>query len=801
MTMVSYERFTRKLAFRKNLCKTLKSNEFLGMDVFSQSRDMARLFSKPRMLEILRFRELTVMKPYLPRNSAPPRFAAAIASWKIQEAALVCLFATWVFGSIGVRLGQGQEPESATLVPVFLPLTADGEARLTKRLESLVNQASGLQRPLVVLEFQQSFTTGLSGGPRAAGRGTSFERALPLARWLSGPKGGKLRTIASIKETLIGHACLIALACEEIAIAPEAEFGQATIDEPPADNTIRQAYLDIAKKRSSFPPAAVLSMIDPAESLFKVEIKDNKVEYKSARELETEGQPEGAWNIEQLVPNNQLLLVDGHTLRRWQWVAHTAVDREQLSQALRLSKPLIEKSQIEGPRIVARTHLRGIVTPRLVNRVIRAIDEGMNKEKANLILIEVDSPGGNLNESLRLAQYLADIDPSKAEVVCYLPNNALGDAALVPLACDSIYMNPESKLGGPGEASINAETCQSKQFALNQLAQTSGRSIGQILNVLAPDVEVYQYTSADGRQILSSPGWLQDDPANPQWIKGESVQFDTGLNAEDAMKWNFAIDQFGSIEEVGERLGVEVLPKEKETNRAEQIVDWLAGQVWLSFFLFFIGMMAIGAELNAPGVGVPGAIAAICFGLFFWLRFLDGTVEWLEILLIVGGIAFIAIELFAFPGFGIFGFLGIAMLGIGLLFAGQTFILPSNAYQRQRVVESAGQIGLVTLSMIGLAILFRKQIANSPFVRWTSLEPPQVDKEKQEHDLLVDELKMFIGWHGKTLSRCNPSGRASIGDRVLSVSAEEGWLDEGSEIEVTGIQGMTLIVRRKREGS
>ncbi len=46
----------------------------------------------------------------------------------------------------------------------------------------------------------------------------------------------------------------------------------------------------------------------------------------------------------------------------------------------------------DGPRVAMRTHLRGIVTPRLVNRVIRAIDEGLKDEKLNLIVIELDSP-------------------------------------------------------------------------------------------------------------------------------------------------------------------------------------------------------------------------------------------------------------------------------------------------------------------------------------------------------------------------------------------------------------------------
>jgi membrane-bound serine protease (ClpP class) len=166
-------------------------------------------------------------------------------------------------------------------------------------------------------------------------------------------------------------------------------------------------------------------------------------------------------------------------------------------------------------------------------------------------------------------------------------------------------------------------------------------------------------------------------------------------------------------------------------------------------------------------------------------------------LLIVGGIIFICIELFLLPGFGVFGFTGIAMVGIGLVLAGQTFILPSNDYQKQRFVEGAGQLGLVTLSVVGLAIVFRKQIANSPMVKWLSLQPPATDQVTVEKEQINEELQMLVGWYGSAMTRCNPAGRALIGDRVFNVTAEDGWIDEGTDIVVTGKQGTTLVVARK----
>ncbi len=65
-------------------------------------------------------------------------------------------------------------------------------------------------------------------------------------------------------------------------------------------------------------------------------------------------------------------------------------------------------------------------------------------------------------------------------------------------------------------------------------------------------------------------------------------------------------------------------------------------------------------------MGLAGFLSLLCMALFFWMKFLDGTVEWLEITLCVGGILALALEIFVLPGFGVFGFGGFIMLAAGL---------------------------------------------------------------------------------------------------------------------------------------
>ena len=68
-----------------------------------------------------------------------------------------------------------------------------------------------------------------------------------------------------------------------------------------------------------------------------------------------------------------------------------------------------------------------------------------------------------------------------------------------------------------------------------------------------------------------------------------------------------------------------------------------------------VGGLALYIELHAPGLGIGGFISFVCFALFFWSHFLEGTAGWLEVTLFVTGCICLLTEIFVLPGFVIFG--------------------------------------------------------------------------------------------------------------------------------------------------
>ena len=707
---------------------------------------------------------------------------------------------------------QDQEPQvarGATLIRVPLPLSSDADTRILASLESVAMRSDANQRPVVILEFVPA---SVPSGPAAAdangalepvgesksiGQGTSFEKALSVSRWLSGPKGNRVKSVGYIASNLRGHAVLIALACEELVMLPDSEIGKSGIDETQVEPTLEQAYLDIAARRGMFPASAIRSMLDPSQSLVQLDLEGGGVEYTTLPELESKPREQGAWRERQLVPANQMASFNGQELRQRRWISSLVNQRELLPVALKLTGPIQQKPLFSLPRKPVHLKLSGVLHRRVVNRTLRAIDDAVNNQKADLVLIQLDSPGGNLDDSIRLAYRLAEIPSDKAEVIVYVSKHARGDAALIALAADAIYMAPDAVLGTGGEASINAAEIEKRKTNFLELAQRKSRAAGDLVGLVHPDAIVHDFLAADGRRMRTVPTWVIDDPQNPLWTKGQAVDYSKGIETDRAIAMGLASGRANDLESVAKLFGVDELPVDKQTSRIDQAIEWLASQRWLAYVCFLVGLICLSAELSTPGVGVPGLIAVVCFLIFFWMNLFQGTIEWLEILLIVAGIGCLLTEIFLLPGFGIFGLAGLVMLAAGLLLAGQSFTIPTNRYQLEKVVQGLGQMGLGMIVLLGALVVFHKQLAKLPMVRWFALDQPLSDKFVVAMERLDEDRQMLKGRFGTTMTRCNPHGKALLGDMVVDVVSKSGWIDEDIPIEVVDIKENQVMVRRR----
>ena len=157
----------------------------------------------------------------------------------------------WLAAAVAVvsalPAGRAAAAEAVGL-SVRLPITGTRdtqvEAAILRQLDRLKR---GNERGVLVLRFDP--------GPQGGTGGSDFGRAFELAKFLGDARLDGVKTVAFLPEGAIGHAVLVALACEEIVMPPDAVLGPANADEPAVDDAMRAAYAQVAGRRRTVPPA------------------------------------------------------------------------------------------------------------------------------------------------------------------------------------------------------------------------------------------------------------------------------------------------------------------------------------------------------------------------------------------------------------------------------------------------------------------------------------------------------------------------------------------------------------------
>jgi len=91
--------------------------------------------------------------------------------------------------------------------------------------------------------------------------------------------------------------------------------------------------------------------------------------------------------------------------------------------------------------------VEGVIGPTLAAYLDRKLDEA-KADGADLVVLEIDSPGGKTVDSWAMAGRLRDLD--FAHTVAYVPRRALSGAAVMALGCDEIIMAPTALIGDAG---------------------------------------------------------------------------------------------------------------------------------------------------------------------------------------------------------------------------------------------------------------------------------------------------------------------------------------------------------------
>jgi membrane-bound serine protease (ClpP class) len=340
-------------------------------------------------------------------------------------------------------------------------------------------------------------------------------------------------------------------------------------------------------------------------------------------------------------------------------------------------------SAVEGLTLVRIEGPLDVGTQALLARAFQGA-----RARGDRLVLELDTPGGEIELMWQLANAILDASSSGVNTVAWVHDRALSAGSLLALACERVYMRSHATIGsalpvqiGPGglmpaseDEAVREKLSSALRGEFRGVAEKRGRSGLLAEAMVDPEIEVLEIRVDGGLRLVSAQEYddLGRRPAGEQ----ESFEFvrtvvEKGelFNAtgSEAVALGLADGLAESVEELAAKLGLAgARPTEVHRARSEDLAAWLYA---LSPLLLVAGFVCLYLEIKTPGFGLAGALALVSFGVVLFGRYLVGLADIPHVLLITGGAALVAVELFLLPGTLWPGLCGAAAIVLGLIWS------------------------------------------------------------------------------------------------------------------------------------
>ncbi|GIW87294.1 MAG: nodulation protein NfeD [Isosphaeraceae bacterium] len=630
-----------------------------------------------------------------------------------------------------------------------------------------------------------------------------------LAVELSTSLAGARRTIAYVPAPVAGYSLLPILACDEIVLGERATLGPITPDDQPVSPIAAAALRDLADRKGR-DRNLLLGLLDPELPLREVRTADGKVQFVPASELDEVRRTRQVVSDAPAWEGTTPGVLRPETARRL-GIASLIVD-----QRSRLFSVFNLDADLAGPGVPGEIRpvvipIQGPVDAVKLGYVKRRIGQAINERNENLLIFQIDSEGGEIEAINAITVAIAELDPQKVKTVAFVEDRAVGLAALIPLACDEIILATGARWGDVTHTvdrrgqkqPIPAEKVRPLADRAADLAAQKSHPRALARALVDPQIEIVAARDTRSGAIVSVAA--EDLELNPgQLVRLGTVIKPAGqvlsLDASQAKSLGMAARTVTDLASWIESEGFQP-PRRDQPTWVDTLVTVLNSQ-WMSGILLFVGLFMLILELKLPGVGLPAIVSALCFLLFFWSHYLGGTADQLEILLFLAGVVGLFLELFVFPGFGVFGVTGIVLILSSIVMASHTFVWPTQEYEYRQLGGTLLRLLLTLLAVAIGAVLIGRFLPSLPLFRHLILVPEGAEPPGQLTPIAKPPLDspgpltFLLGERGTTTTVCRPTGKARFGEALVDVVADGVFLEANTPVEVIDVRGSTAVVQR-----
>jgi membrane-bound serine protease (ClpP class) len=416
------------------------------------------------------------------------------------------------------------------------------------------------------------------------------------------------------------------------------------------------------------------------------------------------------------------------------------------------------QAQGEGSLVLLLT-ADGALTPAMREYLIRGI-ELAERRQAEALIFQLDTPGGSVDLMTEMVEV---IRASRVPVIVYVaPRGAMAGSAgtVITLAGHASAMAPETAIGAASPVG------------------SQGEDLGETLEAKTKNILKATVRSLAERRGAEAVALAEQTIEQAEAVSAKEA-LEIGLVdfiATDVDHLLRQLDGFVVTTSEGEQIlvtqGAEVQPVDPLF--IERLLGILTNPT-VVFLLLTVGVQSLLIELSSPGGWVAGFLGVICLALAaYGLGVLP--VNWFGAVFVIMAFVLFLLDIKA-PTHGALTAAGVISLIVGSLVLFNTPEIPS--FQRVPVP-------LIILTSIGSGALF---FVVMMFAVRAQLTPVRMG------------LESLTGRVGVARSDLQPNGLVQLGGEQWSaeLAPGEGPLVRGEQVEVVGVQGLKLVVRKPKE--
>ena len=261
------------------------------------------------------------------------------------------------------------------------------------------------------------------------------------------------------------------------------------------------------------------------------------------------------------------------------------------------------------------------------------------KEGADIIIFELDTPGGRISSTLKITKLIQKLNKD-ITTIAWVSVEAISAGAMIAVTCEYIIMDENTKIGdcqpimptGSGDYKVAGEKIQTylrAHFRLFAHAHGIPEVLGEAM--VTQELEIVEVKPKPGKNIENYERFMSFD--NYQKIYEDDFDIikiicpkDQLLTLTDieARDYGFAVENIMSLEDLKRKFKIKTLER-LETSSSEEILRFLNS---IAPIIIGLGLLGLFIELKTPGFGFFGFLGIAIIAGFFGIKFLVGLAEY-----------------------------------------------------------------------------------------------------------------------------------------------------------------------------